>query len=200
MKFYGNIALNQNELQQAVLQLEADWPANPKVGQVLFKNKIVYICVEVTTGVPFWVPLTRELTTYAHMQPAPETTWTIIHNLKTGTPVVQVWDLDSKMVIPNQIEVIDENMITVSFLNAEAGRAVVLTGSIEGGERQSYSYEWTQTTLSSSWTIVHGLGYLPIVRVFIGNQEVQPLTVTHDSNFQTTVTFSSPQTGMVKFI
>ena len=43
MKFYGDIALQQNQLQQAVLELEADWPAAPKVGQLLFKNKIVYL-------------------------------------------------------------------------------------------------------------------------------------------------------------
>ena len=200
MKFYGDIALQQNQLQQAVLELEADWPAAPKVGQLLFKNKIVYICIEIQAGVPVWIPLTRELTMYMHMQPNAASTWTIIHNLKSGTPVVQVWDVNSKMVIPNEIQVLDENSVNVNFGMAVAGRAVVITGSVEGAQRPSYSYEWTQTTLSDTWTIIHGLGYLPIVRVFIGNQEIQPLSITHDSNFQTTIRFSTAQTGMVKFI
>lgn len=34
MKYYGNINLNQNELQNAVLPLDSYFPANPKIGLV----------------------------------------------------------------------------------------------------------------------------------------------------------------------
>lgn len=200
MKFYGDIALNQNQLQKATLELEGSWPATPKVGQLLFMNKIVYICIEIATGTPVWIPLTRELNCYFHMQVNTATTWSINHNLQSGTPLVQVFDNTNKMIIPDQVEIIDQNNITVTFGQTISGRAVVMSGSVEGGPRSAYSYEFTQTSSSSTWTIVHGLGYLPIVRVFIGNQEVQPLSITHDSNFQTTITFSTPQVGMVKFI
>ena len=200
MKFYGDIALNQNQLQKAVLELENDWPSTPKVGQLLFKNKIVYICIEVATGTPVWIPLTRELNCYFYMQPNALTTWTIDHGLQSGTPIVQVYDNANKTIIPDGVEVITDNQVVVTFTNGTAGRAVVIAGSVEGGPRSAYSYEWTQTNSSDTWTVIHNLGYLPIVRVFIGNQEVQPLTITHNSNFQVTITFSTPQVGMVKFI
>lgn len=200
MKFFGDIQLNQNMLQKAVLEVEGDWPSLPKVGQLVFKDKIVYICVEIVSGLPAWVPLTREINTYMHMEPNPTLVWNINHNLKVGTPIVQIYDNDSKNVIPDAIEIVDENSVSITFSVPQSGRATVVTGSLEGSPRASYAYEWTQTALSNTWTITHGLGYLPIVRVFIGNAEVQPASVVHDSNFQTTITFSSPQVGMVKFI
>jgi hypothetical protein len=54
--------------------------------------------------------------------------------------------------------------------------------------------------LSDTWTVIHGLGYYPITRVFIGNQEVQPLSITHDSVNQTTIRFTTSQVGTAKFI
>lgn len=200
MKFYGDIALNQNQLQKAVLELENDWPSSPKVGQLLFKNKIVYICIDVATGSPVWIPLTRELNCYFYMQPNALTTWTINHGLQCATPIVQVYDNDNKCIIPGGIEIVTDNQVIVTFGVGVAGRAVIVAGSVEGGPRSAYSFEWDQTSSSSTWTVIHSLGYLPIVRVFIGNQEVQPLSITHDSNFQVTITFSTPQVGMVKFI
>lgn len=200
MKFYGDIALNQNYLQKAVLEMESEWPATPKVGQILFRNKIVYICIEISTGTPVWIPLTRELSAYYHMEHNANTTWTIVHNLHSGTPIVQAFDNTNKTIIPDGIEIIDRDTVVITFGVAMSGRAVVVTGSAEGGQRPDYSYEWTQTTSSASWSIIHGLGYLPIVRVFIGNQEVQPLSITHNSNTQTTITFTTPQVGVVKFI
>ena len=39
MRHYGNINLQQNELQNAVLPIDTYFPVNPKVGQLVFKDK-----------------------------------------------------------------------------------------------------------------------------------------------------------------
>jgi hypothetical protein len=51
-----------------------------------------------------------------------------------------------------------------------------------------------------SWVIPHALGRYPIVRIFIGNQEVQPETITFDTLDQVTVTFTTAQVGQAKLI
>jgi len=200
MKSYGNINMYQNQLQQACLEMQADWPTSPKVGQVLFKNKVVYICVEISNSIPVWVPLTREIEMYMHTQPSPATVWVVNHNLNAATPVVQIYDQSDKMVFPNEIEIISNTQLRISFAAQQSGRAVIIAGSIEGTQRPAYGFEYTQSTLSDTWTVIHGLGYYPITRVFIGNQEVQPLSITHDSVNQTTIRFTTSQVGTAKFI
>ena len=200
MRFYGNIALNQNEIQNAVMQSETNWPTSPKVGQLLFMNKIVYICVSIDNSLPVWVPLTQELTMYIHTQINPATTWTISHDLNTVFVNVQVFDANNEVVIPDVIEVIDSATISVRFSGYQAGRAVVLTGNSEGNKKPTYAYEYSQTSPSSSWVIQHNLGYAPIIRVFSGQYEIQPLSIAHDSSNQVTITFSSPQVGVAKLI
>lgn len=199
MDFHGNINLLDNEMQQMVLQAELNFPEIPKVGRIVFKDKRVFICVELLSGVPAWVPLTNEIDSYVHVQPSTSATWTITHNLGTTTPLVQVFDAATqKMVIPEDIEVIDNNTVSVTFGTVMSGRAIVMFGSITGSEKQQFAYTHYQTNLSNTWVIPHNLGYYPIVRAFIGNEEVQPLSVIHDSIFQTTITFSSVQVGVAK--
>lgn len=200
MEFHGNITMLQNYLQQASLGVETNFPATPVVGRVVFKDQRVYICVEILAGMPIWVPLTNEIASYVHSQSPGLTTWTIAHGLNTTTPAVQVYGTDGKMVIPDAVTIVDNNTITVSFGVSFAGRAVVLTGNTEGATRPNYAFEWTQTTPLSVWVVNHGLGYFPLVRVFISNQEVQPLSIVHDSNVQVTITFSTPQVGIARFV
>jgi hypothetical protein len=200
MKVHGNIDLLQNQIQQCSLQQETDFPSSPVVGRILFKNKIVYICVDLGGGTPVWVPLTREIETYIHTQSSPASTWNIEHNLNAGTVNVQVYNTSDQMVIPNEITIVDNNNININFGTSTAGRAIIIVGSQDGNLRPNYSYIHYQTTLSSTWTVLHGLGYNPIVRVFIGQNEVQPLSIVHNSNSQLTITFSSPQTGQARCI
>lgn len=200
MRFYGNIALNQNEIQNAVIQTETTWPTNPKVGQLLFMNKIVYICVAVENTLPVWVPLTQELTMYVHSQVNAASTWTINHTLNTVFAQIQVFDANNEVVIPDAIEVVNASTISVRFSGYQAGRAVVVTGTTEGNQKPTYAFEFNQTSPSSTWVITHGLGYNPIIRVFAGQYEIQPVSISHDSVNQITVTFSSPQTGIAKLV
>ena len=200
MKFFGNANLQQNQLQQAVIPLELAFPGVPKVGQIAFVNKILYICVSVTDGLPVWVPLSQELTLYTHNQSTPATTWSIVHNLNTTSVQVQVFDANDRVVIPDEITVTSANTATVTVNTAFAGRAVVLTGHNDGIAKPTYSYLHYQTESASTWTITHNLGREPIVRVFVGNQEVQPSSITHTSVNQLSVNFGAPYAGIVKLI
>ena len=199
MKFYGNANLQQNLLQNAVLPLDSEWPTAPKAGQLVFKDAILYICV--TAGaLPVWVPLTNEIAMYVHAQTSDAATWTVNHNLNTTAPSVQIWGTDNKMMIPNEVTVSGANTVIVDLGFAAQGRAVVVAGSQEGNTKPVYGFTYTEVSPSSTWTVNHALGYTPIVRVFIGTSEVQPASITHPTNMQTVITFSSPQVGTAKFI
>jgi hypothetical protein len=200
MKFYGHANLQQNELQNAVLPIETAFPVSPKVGQLAFVNSTVYICVSLAGGLPVWVPMTREITAYTHSQNTAAAVWTVDHGLNTTSVQVQIFDNYSRVVIPDDIEVLSPNTVRVTVATAATGRAVVLTGHFDGNVKPTYSYTHYQSTSSTTWVVTHNLGYNPIVRVFIGNQEVQPATITHDSSNQTTITFSSPQVGYARLI
>lgn len=200
MKFYGDANLQQNELQNAVLPVETAFPASPKVGQVAFVNSIVYICVSLANSLPVWVPMTREITAYTHTQNTEALTWTISHGMNTTSVQVQIFDTDSRVIIPDEIEVVDPDTVSVTFNTLFAGRAVVLTGHFDGNVKPTYAYTHYQTEASTTWVINHGLGYNPIVRVFIGNQEVQPLSIIHNTVNQTTITFSTAQVGYARLI
>jgi len=200
MKFYGHANLQQNELQNAVLPIETAFPASPKVGQVAFVNSIVYICVSLAKSLPVWVPMTREITAFTHNQSVANDTWNVSHGLNTTSVQVQIFDDAQRVIIPDDIEVLTPDLVQVTFNTPIIGRAVVLTGHFDGNVKPTYSYTHYQDESSTSWVIMHGLGYNPIVRVFIGNQEVQPATITHDSLDQTTITFSSPQVGYARLV
>ena len=200
MKFYGHANLQQNELQNAVLPIETAFPVNPKVGQLAFVNSTVYICVGLGGGLPVWVPMTREITAFTYTQSEPAVSWAVPHNLNTTSINAQVFDGLGRTIIPDEIEIVDPNNISISFGAAFAGKVVVLTGHFDGNVKPTYSYTHFQETSSTTWTIDHNLGYNPIVRVFIGNNEVQPLSVVHNTTNQTTLTFSTPQVGVARLI
>lgn len=201
MKFYGHIDLNDNEIQKAVLESEDNFPTNPTVGRVIFREKRVFIATEYDGGNAIWVPITNTINTHVHRQDTASTTWTITHNLNTTTPMVNVYsDSSNAVFVPDNITIVDNNSFTVTVGTAITGRCVVMSGELTGAAQPAYSYLHTQTSSSTSWVIAHALGYEPIVRVFIGNQEVYPDTITHDTVNQVTLTFSSPVVGTARLI
>lgn len=200
MKIYGEVNFQQNELVEAAFRLDTAWPVNPREGQIVFKDRTLYICSEIQNGLPIWVPLTKEITAYTHIQATAASTWSISHPLNTTHVHVMAYDLQNRVVIPDNIEITDDSTVTVYLANSAQGKAVVLTGYQEGTSMPTYAYEYYQTTPSTTWTVAHGLGRYPIVRAFIGNQEVQPATITFDSINQLTITFSSAQVGQVKLV
>lgn len=203
MRSFGNLNMQQNKLQQMAIDTESNFPDSPVPGRFVFKDKILYLCADIIDGVPAWIPLTNEISTYVHFQNSSSTTWEIYHKLSTVTPAVQVYDSHNTMVIPDAIDVVDNTRVRVSFGTPVAGRAVVLTGNDDGVDRSTSagsSFTHTQTDLQDTWVISHNLGYYPIVRVFIGDYEVVPDGIQHTSVFETVVTFTSPQTGVARLV
>jgi hypothetical protein len=198
MKSFGNIDLQNNFLLNPVLKEVENYPASPKVGQFIFKNKRVMICVEIASGLPIWAPLTVVLNTHIHEQTTAATTWTIPHGLNASAVMAQIVDVDGKHVIPDEIQC-TYNQVVVTFYSAMTGRAVLMLGNDDGLARVNPSFEASFENLSV-WVVNHILGYNPLVRVFVGMQEVQPASIVHNSLNQLTVTFSTPQSGQVRCI
>jgi hypothetical protein len=200
MKFFGNADLNQNELREAVIPLDLAFPLSPKVGQIVFKDRILYICVEINSDIPVWCPLTNEVTCHTHVQSSSATTWVVNHPLNTAHVSVTVYDTSNRVVMPNEIIINSASQIIVDFGTPAQGKVVVLTGHFDGLPKATYAFEFYQTNPSTTWVIPHGLGRYPAIRVFIGNQEVQPASVTFDSLDTVTLTFTTAQVGQAKLI
>ena len=199
MKFYGHANLQKNELQNAALSTLTTFPTAPVVGMMAFVNSIVFICVQ-AGSLPVWVPLTREITAYTHVQGTSASTWSITHNLNTTSVNVQIYDNLNKVIIPDSIETVSANAVEVLFNTSQAGRAVIVSGHFDGNVKPTYAYTHYQNSASTTWVVVHDLGYYPIVRVFIGSNEVQPASIVHDSTDQLTITFSTAQVGYARLI
>ena len=199
MKSLGNIDLQNNMLLNTVLEQTENFPAEPKVGQFIFKGQRVMICIEVAEGLPVWAPLSAPLNTFIHDQALAATTWTVDHNLNTSHVIAQVVDTNGKHVIPDEVQC-NFNQTIVTFAQAETGRLVLMIGNEDGVPRNNYSYEQEFATESTTWVVSHMLGYNPLIRVFVGNQEVQPLSIVHDDLNNATVTFTNPQTGYVRAV
>ena len=198
MKSLGNIDLQNNLLMNTVLEQVENFPASPKVGHFIFKSQRVMICIALSDGLPIWAPLTAALNTHIHEQGTAASTWTINHQLNTSVVLAQVIDNNGKHIIPDEITC-NFNQTVITFYEQVAGKAVLMIGEEEGNSRNDTNFEASFTN-SDTWVVNHVLGYEPIIRVFVGNQEVQPASITHDSLNQATITFSSPQTGYVRCV
>ena len=199
MKHYGDIDLNQNLLKNAVIPTDTQFPTVPVVGQLVFMNKKLYICTQIESNLPAWVPLTQEIDSYVFTQTTAETAWTITHNLNAATVFVQVYDTNGLMLIPDYVDTSVFNQVTVMFSAAQAGKAVVMLGSLSGAPKDIIAYTASFTN-SATWVVTHGLGYYPDISVYVGGEMVQPVSIVNDSTTQATITFSSPETGTVRCV
>lgn len=200
MKFYGNADLQQNYLDQVAIRLDSAFPVSPIVGQFAFKDKVLYICAEINSGLPIWLPLTKQITLYTHVQAASSATWEISHPLNTRSVNVTVYDNFDRVIMPDEITVNSNSSVTVSLATGVPGKAVVMTGHTDGNSAPVYAFEFIQTNASTTWTIAHNLDRNPIVRVFVGNQEVQPESVTFTDANTVTIAFSTAQSGYAKLL
>ncbi len=64
--------------------------------------------------------------TYEHVQATASTTWTVLHAKYSHNPTVTVFDTDGITVIPDKIQIIDDNVLILYFNTAQAGRAVCI--------------------------------------------------------------------------
>jgi hypothetical protein len=132
MDIYGNVNMQENELSSFVLKAETDFPAQPKAGRMVFKNKKLFFCIEVANGLPVWIPLSGEINMYVHSQSTPADTWTINHGLGIATVMVQVLDTQNYAIIPDYISCEEVNTAYASFSTPQTGKAIVMAGSLSG--------------------------------------------------------------------
>lgn len=197
MKVLGALDMNGNMLKNPSLEQIENFPADSEPGRLIFKDKRVMICVEIDNGLRVWIPLTAQINTHIHDQNIAATTWTIEHRLNSSNTIVQVIGPDGKHIVPDEVtQTLGETVIT--FINPQAGRAILMLGQEEGYDRLDYAFSAEFDTPSTTWVVNHMLGEEPVIRAFVGNQEVQPLSIVHNSVNQATVTFSLPQVGRVR--
>ncbi len=202
MKAYGDLDFQSvNYVSNVMLKLaiETGLPASPEPGRVIFHQKRVMVCVELADGVPMWVPLTNEISAKIHTQTSPSDTWVITHDFNSSSVFVQVYDNMGISVLPDSVNTSVKNRVTVSFNANLTGRAIVMLGELSGVPKDDVAFEQSFTN-STTWVVEHGLGYNPIIRIYIGGREVQPLSVVNNSTTQATITFSTAQTGNVRCI
>ena len=200
MRVVGDLDLGGNTLYGVTIENTENYPVSPKPGRFIFKDKRAMMCVELSGGIPVWVPLTQELTMMVHNQSTPASTWVIEHQFNTTNVIVQALDVNNLSIIPASIDTSVINQVTIDFGGSSIpGKAILISGVLDGLPKPNYAYS-QEFTNTSTVVVTHGLGYNPIIRVFIGNYEVQPASIAHDSTTQATITFSSPQTGVVRCI
>lgn len=200
MDIHGDIDLNQNQLKQVALEEVSEFPPNPVVGEFCFKSKIVHICTKVFDGVPTWIPLTNELMTYIHTQSIAEVTWNVRHDLGKDC-IIQIIDTNNKVMIPEKIQNVDVNTATVSFKNAQQGRAICVAAAASGGIHTVTAHIHEQNDLEMNWVVNHGLGYRPIVQVILDdNFQIIPNEVEHVDLDTTVIRFTSAKRGTARLI
>jgi hypothetical protein len=66
------------------------------------------------------------LTSFVHEELVGNTEWLIEHGRNSTSPVINVYDELGAIIVPNDIEIIDENTIKVTFQTVQFGKAVIL--------------------------------------------------------------------------
>lgn len=63
-------------------------------------------------------------------QTTPAITWTVVHNLNTSYPIVDVYVLNQSSeyakFLPAHVNVVDANTVQLTFTSAKAGKAMVM--------------------------------------------------------------------------
>ena len=66
---------------------------------------------------------------YLHIQGTPLNTWTVNHNLQTEFPVVVVYDLNKKQIIPQEVLPLNTSSMKIFFPREESGYAYFSIGT-----------------------------------------------------------------------
>ena len=198
MEVHGSLDMRGNLLKQIRLEMENGFPVDPQPGRILFReqDRTVYVCVELQEGLPLWVPMAQVKDMFRHTQGEAALEWTVPHGLNMNPAFVQVFNAAGEVVIPDKIICDDPNSATVRFAVPTAGFAIVLRGEMFGTPAQHVAYR-QEFEDSDTWSVVHGLGYNPDIRVYVGDFLVQPSSIVYDDTNQATVTFATPQSGFV---
>ena len=82
-----------------------------------------------------------------------QSTWVVIHNLDTRYVIVQVYDTNFDEMIPQNIDLTNDDTVTITFPTLESGTAVVsVGGALQNNGSISSSYAFSSTSASFAST------------------------------------------------
>ena len=65
-------------------------------------------------------------TGFEHIQNVPIFTWNIQHNFNNKKLICQIYDNNDRMIIPDEIQIVDDNTVQVTFTFQQAGSAKIV--------------------------------------------------------------------------
>jgi hypothetical protein len=127
MKVYGNTMMwgLYSQISRARLQINVDYPDNPRSGSIVFKDKKVYIYTEVATDTFVWLPLTSELQSWSGNF-TNLSTWECVHGLDGSEVLIQCFDSDNLWIVPDDIDQSQIGITTLTFAGPMTGRVFVV--------------------------------------------------------------------------
>lgn len=111
-----------------------EFNATPDVGELCFKDGILWIFSQASGGALTWYPLTNIENTYTHSQSTPTTVWNINHKLNTTDVVYQIFDSTGASVVANMVFV-DADNSTITFGEPVAGTVTIVADADNYGMR-----------------------------------------------------------------
>lgn len=197
MKMHGSLDVQDNLVRQFRFEPETDFPANPQPGRMLFReaDRTLYYCAEIS-DLPAWVPCAQVRSMHRHTQNEAAMEWTIKHDLNINPVMVQAYDAAGNWIVPDAIVASTLDTVTIRFNIPVAGQALILRGQFIGQADTGAAFGESFTS-ATTWTINHGLGYNPDIKVYVGNKMVQPQSITHTDTMTAVVTFTEARAGFV---
>jgi hypothetical protein len=101
--------------------LDTSVPTNYKLRMYLFGSWVILL-----NNLMGGFPPQGGATKVVHTQAVADTSWLVTHSLDTKNVSVTIWDTTDQIIIPNSVTAINVNQVLVTFLVAQAGRAVVV--------------------------------------------------------------------------
>lgn len=128
MKKLGNLEMVGNSILNFNIEPTSEWPTDPKLGRMMNYNNRLFVCVELqnTDGLPVWIPLSQGMANYTQKQDIASTSWLVPHGLGYRNPIVQVYDSQNEVIIPDNIETLDDNNLVVYLSTAITGTVVII--------------------------------------------------------------------------
>ena len=95
-------------------------------------------------------------------QSSASSTWTFNHNLGTKYPVFNIFDSNDDVIIPQRINVVDENSAVIYFSSARSGKAVAsVGGDVVNSDSSSFS---VSSSFATNANFLDGLDSLAFVQ------------------------------------
>lgn len=149
MEIRGNLALNDNQLQDFVVDAENGSFPTAVEGKLVYRVDLsnLFVCVQVTPS-PVWYPLASPSAMYVHTQAIGDNVWDINHSLGSSDVFVQVYDLGGYQIIPGEIRIVDESNVQITFdNNIVSGKAII--AALSEGDAQIGLKDLNDVAISS---------------------------------------------------